>query len=101
MKRLGNGLSISNLHQAALENDLAAVKKLLRNQVDPNGRDENGFTPLHYAAQQHALAIAKLLLSTGAEVDAVDRFGNTPLGVAVFESRGRGEMIRLLRASGA
>jgi ankyrin repeat protein len=31
----------------------------------------------------------------------VNEHGNTPLFVAVFNSRGRGDLIRLLRASGA
>jgi ankyrin repeat protein len=57
--------------------------------------------PLHFAAQEESLRVAALLLEQGADVDAEDRSGNTPLSNAVFNSRGRGDMIQLLRAHGA
>jgi ankyrin repeat protein len=38
---------------------------------------------------------------SGARVDPVNRHGNTPLWDAVFNSKGRGELIELLRAAGA
>lgn len=41
------------------------------------------------------------LLDLGAMVDPTNSFGNTPLFVAVFNSRGRREMINLLRSRGA
>ncbi len=47
------------------------------------------------------MAAAALLLDRGAEVDKPDRFGNTPLWVAVFNSRGDGDLIMLLRDRGA
>ena len=47
------------------------------------------------------LDVAKLLISGGALVDSADGHGNTPLFKAVFESRGRGEMIQLLLRQGA
>ena len=42
-----------------------------------------------------------LLLERGAIVDAPDKHGNTPLNRAVYNSKGRGEVIALLRAAGA
>jgi ankyrin repeat protein len=56
---------------------------------------------LHFAAQEGSVEVARLLLSGGADVDSVDEHGNTPLMTAVFESRGRGDVIELLRANGA
>jgi len=41
--------------------------------------------------------VAKTLLAAGAQVDAVNSYGNTPLFTAIFSSRGRGELIQLLR----
>jgi ankyrin repeat protein len=70
-------------------------------QTDPNARDLHGFTPLHLAAQQWAVDAARELLQGGANVDAKNVYGNTPLFVAVFNSRGRGELISLLRDNGA
>jgi ankyrin repeat protein len=63
--------------------------------------DRLGFTPLHLAAQEGSVEAARILLDHGAVVDAVNNFGNTPLFVAVFNSRGRGDVIQLLRANGA
>jgi ankyrin repeat protein len=91
----------SPLHYAALANDLDAAGARVAAGDDPNLRDVNGLTPLHFAAQESAAEVAALLLSAGAEVDGADVHGNTPLMTAVFESRGRGDLIELLRANGA
>jgi uncharacterized protein len=89
------------LHHAALANDADAVSKLLTEGTDPNVADRLGFTPLHFAAQTGAITAAEILLAAGAQVDAADSYGNTPLFTAVFNSRGRGELIQLLRRHGA
>jgi ankyrin repeat protein len=91
----------SQLHYSALENDLESAEARVRAGDDPNLRDVHGFTPLHFAAQEGAADVARFLLSAGAEVDSTDELGNTPLMKAVFESRGRGDLIELLRAGGA
>jgi ankyrin repeat protein len=89
------------LHYAALENDVEQVKALLAQGVDPNVGDQLGFTALHFSAQQGAVEACRALLDAGAEVDPVNSYGNTPLFVAVFNSRGRGDLIKLLRERGA
>ena len=89
------------LHYAALANDADAVSRLLTEGASPNVPDRLGFTALHFAAQEGALAAAEILLAAGAQVDAANSYGNTPLSTAVFNSRGRGELIRLLRRHGA
>ncbi|MFF4413921.1 ankyrin repeat domain-containing protein [Streptosporangium sp. NPDC001559] len=91
----------SELHYAALEGDSGRVSELLASGFDPNLADGDGFTPLHMAVQEWRLGAARVLLENGAEVDSVTRHGNTPLGDAVFQSRGRGELINLLRGWGA
>ena len=57
--------------------------------------------PVHFAAQEGHTEVARVLLRGGAAVDARDSFGNTPLWRAVFESRGRGDTIKVLLAAGA
>ena len=91
----------SPLHYAALENDLSLAGERIAAGDDPNLGDTHGFTPLHFAAQEGALDVARLLLASGADVDPLDVHGNTPLMAAVFNSRGRGDLIELLRASGS
>jgi ankyrin repeat protein len=74
---------------------------LLAAGEDPGTADRQGFTPLHFAAQQGSADVALLLLEHHAPVDPANNFGNTPLFTAVFNSRGRGELIELLRRWGA
>jgi ankyrin repeat protein len=45
--------------------------------------------------------VVRLLVNHGADVNRGDAHGNTPLFTAVFNSRGDGSIIELLRASGA
>jgi ankyrin repeat protein len=89
------------LHDAARDDDVELATRLIADGADVNQRDADGFTALHFAAQQYSVAVAELLLRHGADVAAENRYGNTPLGTAVYESRGRGDMIRLLLAHGA
>lgn len=74
---------------------------LIEGGADVSAQDSQGETALHFAAREHQLEAANLLLKAGALVDAQDVNGNTPLARAVFASRGRGELIQLLIASGA
>jgi ankyrin repeat protein len=91
----------SPLHYAALEGDVARVRELLAAGADPAFQDDNGWTPLHFAAQEQRAEVASMLIAAGASVDAQDVYGNTPLGKAVFNSRGKGDVIQLLREAGA
>jgi ankyrin repeat protein len=47
------------------------------------------------------VGIAEKLLRSGVVVDATDAHGNTPLFAATFDSKGRGDMIKLLLKAGA
>jgi len=89
------------LHYAALHDDPIAVADIIRAGADPNVSDIQGFTPMHLAAQEYALSAARVLVAMGAAIDAENAFGNTPMFVAVFNSKGRGELIELLRENGA
>jgi ankyrin repeat protein len=89
------------LHHAAFKNDVAAIETLIAHGSSPDVQDKQGLTPLHFAAQEYAVAAASALLDAGAAVELENSYGNTPLFVAVFNSNGRGELIKLLRAHGA
>ncbi|MFK0009801.1 ankyrin repeat domain-containing protein [Paenarthrobacter sp. NPDC090520] len=89
------------LHYAAMTNDVPTIKELIDQGELVSAQDKQGFTPLHFAAQEYSVAAASDLLRAGAQVDLKNAFGNTALFVAVANSRGRGELIRLLRSHGA
>jgi uncharacterized protein len=91
----------NELHYAALANDAPGAKARLSAGDDPNQADAEGFTPLHFAAQEQAADVARLLVDHGADVNRANAHGNAPLFTAVFNSRGDGSIIELLRASGA
>ncbi|HEV2217968.1 MAG TPA: ankyrin repeat domain-containing protein [Candidatus Dormibacteraeota bacterium] len=89
------------LHYAAFDNDVGKIAALLEGGADPNAADRQGFTPLHLAAQQWSIEAAQILLDRGADVDIVNTYGNSPLWTAVFNAKGRGALIELLRRRGA
>jgi ankyrin repeat protein len=89
------------LHYAASEGNADEVSKLLRDGANPNAADDSGWTSLHFAAQASSAAVTSLLLAAGANIEAKDAFGNTPLWRAVFDSKGNGAVIRVLREAGA
>ena len=90
-----------SLHYAAGDGNAPLVKQLLSSGVDPNAPDDNDWTPLHFAAQAYSPDVIETLLEAGANPDLQDSFGNTALFRAVFNSRGDGSVIKLLRAAGA
>ena len=89
------------LFYAVQKGDTAIVAELVQHGAKINARDKNAETPLHFAARAHQPGVAELLLKNGADVHAQDVHGNSPLFVAVFNSRGRGEIIVLLQLHGA
>ena len=84
-----------------VDRDETALERAIQQGEDVNIRDNHGETALHMAARHYALACAKLLIEAGAAVDATDNHGNTPLCRAVFDGKGRGEMVELLLSAGA
>jgi ankyrin repeat protein len=91
----------TELHNAVIDGDADKARTLVAAGARVDVADDEGWTPLHYAAHTQSRAIAELLLAARAPIDAQDLHGNTPLSTAVFESRGRGDLITLLRQHGA
>src|SRR6267142_6172252 len=91
----------SELHYACRDGDLALAEQLIRKGADVNLADKQGWTPLHFAAQAQSAEVAAALLDAGSQIDSKDVHGNTPLFKAVFECKGSGDIIKLLRTRGA
>ena len=89
------------LFYAVLDGNLPLIAELIRRGANPGASDNGKWTPLHFAAQEYRPEATELLLQHGAAVDVQDAYGNTPLWRAVFASRGRGEVIKVLLSAGA
>src|SRR5580704_17779724 len=73
----------SRVADAAARGDIAAVRALLKQGVDPNGAQGDGSTALHWAAMNSNREMAGLLIAAKANVKAETRLaGITPLFLA-------------------
>jgi len=80
------------LFDALKDDDLGAMKRLLKNGASPVSRDAYGHGILQIAAQNGNIDAMKLLLAAGADIDAPDRLQMPPLQYAVsFNQAARAE----------
>ena len=87
----------SELADAAMTGDTAAVRSLLRQEADVNASQIDGSTALHWAVRRDDLETAELLIRAGARVSAANAAGATPMQLATIN--GSAAMIeRLLEA---
>ena len=84
----------------AEQGNLAEVKRILADGINPNAVNKYNWTALHRAAQAGYAEIVKALLSAGADVNATNKFGDdTALSLA--KQQGHTEIVRILEEAGA
>src|SRR5262249_31672798 len=87
----------SDIADAAMKGDKAAVRALLERKADVNAPQVDGAVALHWAVYKDDIELADMLLRAGAKPDVVNREGITPLHMASLY--GAAKMIdRLLKA---
>jgi uncharacterized protein len=79
---MGLGAATSDVADAVMRRDSAAVRRLLAQKADVNAPQGDGATALHWAIYQDDLATVDLLLKAGASVKVANSFGATPLSLA-------------------
>jgi ankyrin repeat protein len=72
----------SEVADAAMRGDSAAVRTLVGQRVDVNAVQADGATALHWAAYRGDAALVALLIEAGSDVKAANREGATPLSLA-------------------
>lgn len=90
-------LNATALTDAIEENDIDAVRNLIKLKANLETKGEYGRTPLFYAVKSENLEILNLLINGGAKVDARDNFGETPLIYAVGDCVGEKSSIEAVR----
>ena len=89
----------SQVADAAMKGDRAALRALLQQKADVNAPQVDGATALHWAVYRDDGEAADLLIKAGAKVDAANREGVTPLAMASLF--GTDAMVERLLAAGA
>ena len=89
------------LFSAVLGNSVGVLALLLEAGADPNAQDKDGWSPLHFAAQEYATECARILVGRGGNPNLLDNDGASVLWRAVQASRGRTELVAILRQAGA
>ena len=82
MTAAGLSAAKSDVADAVMKGDTAAVRALLGQKADVNAPQADGSTALHWAVFRSDVAAADLLIRAGANVKAVTREGATPLSLA-------------------
>jgi ankyrin repeat protein len=87
----------SSLIEAVKKQDVQAVRNLLKQKLNINATEADGFTALHWAAQRNDLQVVDLLLGAGANARTSTRYNITPLYLAAVNGNAA-VMERLLKA---
>ena len=69
----------TKLIQAVKQEDVEAVRALLKQRANVHTTENDGFTALHWAAQRDNLQLVDLLLDAGADPRANSRYRVSPL----------------------
>ena|SRR6218665_535213 len=85
------------LHIASSKGLIDLAFLLVENGIDLNSQDKNGQTILHYVAEYNQLELGKTVLDKGASLSIADKYGNQPLWTAVFNDKGRGDRIDIIK----
>jgi ankyrin repeat protein len=93
------GAGKSDVADAAMKGDKAAVRTLIAAKADVNAPQLDGATALHWAIYRDDEELVDLLIRSGANVKAVNRDGVTPLAMASLY--GKPAMILKLLKAGA
>ncbi|XP_076679194.1 uncharacterized protein LOC143374714 isoform X1 [Andrena cerasifolii] len=87
------------LHEAVIKNESDAVRKVLKETVDVDSRNNLGRAPIHWAASRGNTEIIEMLIQAKCDIEARDKFGMRPLHMAAWY--GHRDAVKMLINAGA
>jgi ankyrin repeat protein len=91
-----DGEARTPLIHSAISGKMEILSWLLANGADIDHQDRDGRTALHYAVSVKRVDMVTELLERGADVHLSDVHGNAPLWRAVFDAKGKYDLVELL-----
>ncbi|XP_017788869.1 PREDICTED: ankyrin repeat and death domain-containing protein 1A-like [Habropoda laboriosa] len=70
------------LYEAVIKNEADTVRKVLKERVDVDSRNNYGRAPIHWAASRGNTEIIEMLIQAKCDIEARDKFGMRPLHMA-------------------
>jgi uncharacterized protein len=96
---IARAASKSEVADAMMKGDQAALRTLLQQKADVNAPQVDGATALHWAVYRNDLDAAGQLIRAGAKVNVANREGLTPIAMAALY--GQSQMLEALIEAGA
>ncbi|KAK4883551.1 hypothetical protein RN001_006870 [Aquatica leii] len=87
------------LHEAVIKNDTDGARRILREPVDINSRNNYGRAPIHWASSRGNTDIMEMLITNNCDTEARDKYGMRPILMAAWH--GHREAVQLLINAGA
>ena len=90
-----------NLLQEAIAHGNSFIgQDLIKREININHQDKSGLTPLHYVAAHYNPELAEAILTEGGDVNIRDSHGNNALWTAVFNAKGRYDIVKMFISNG-
>ena len=86
---------------ASFFGQIKILEWLIKKGANVNHQDKIGYSSLHFCGQEQNIEVAKILLENGANPNILDKHDNSPLWTAIFNSKGKFELVELLRINNA
>ncbi|CAK9827321.1 Ankyrin repeat and death domain-containing protein 1A [Anthophora retusa] len=87
------------LYEAVIKNEADTVRKVLKETVDVDSRNNYGRAPIHWAASRGNTEIIEMLIQAKCDIEARDKFGIRPLHMAA--RYGHRDAVKMLINAGA
>ncbi|EZA51978.1 Ankyrin repeat and death domain-containing protein 1A [Ooceraea biroi] len=87
------------LHEAVIKNEADTVRKVLKETVDVDSRNNYGRAPIHWAASRGNTEIIEMLIQAKCDIEARDKYGMRPLHMAA--QHGHQDAVKMLINAGA